>query len=87
MLPKIFTSITRNTRALETELLLLNNQNMQNEVESVYARLRLFKTLRTSVVIYLGKKNFLEISRIFPIFLFFIFLFFSIFFLFSYIFL
>jgi cation transport ATPase len=54
MLPKIFTSITRNTRALETQLLLITSANVQLETESIHQKIKLFKTLRTSVVIYLG---------------------------------
>jgi len=54
MLPKIFTSITRNTRTLETQLLLISQANMDVETQSLYHKIRLFKTLRTSVVIYLG---------------------------------
>ena len=58
MLPKIFTSITRNTRALETQLILMgsNRSDNNNEIAAIHVKIRLFKTLRTAVVIYLGKK-------------------------------
>jgi hypothetical protein len=53
MLPKIFTSITRNTRALETQLLLAIQMRSINELE-IRMKIRLFKRFRTSVIIYLA---------------------------------
>src|SRR5690348_12579188 len=53
MLPRIFTSISRNSRALEAQLLLYNQTNRINEVPSIRTKLKLFKTLRNAVVTYL----------------------------------
>lgn len=53
MLPRIFTSITRNTRALEAQLLLYNQTNRPTEAPNIQAKIKLFKTLRNSVVVYL----------------------------------
>jgi hypothetical protein len=54
MLPKIFTSITRNTRALETQLLFIMQSNTDTETNGIVQKIKLFKTLRSSVVLYLG---------------------------------
>eukprot|EP01114_Cavostelium_apophysatum_P015325 TRINITY_DN4147_c0_g1_i2.p1 TRINITY_DN4147_c0_g1~~TRINITY_DN4147_c0_g1_i2.p1 ORF type:complete len:471 (-),score=51.59 TRINITY_DN4147_c0_g1_i2:63-1475(-) len=57
MLPKIFTSITRNTRALEGQLFLLshaNGANRHNDEQAIREKIKLFKYLRSSVIIYLA---------------------------------
>jgi len=52
MLPRIFASITQNMRALETQLLLLNQVN-NLDIVPLRLKSRLFKLLRASVVLYL----------------------------------
>jgi hypothetical protein len=54
MLPKIFTSITRNTRALQTQLLVMRYATAEAATEPLIAKMRMFKTLRTAVILYLG---------------------------------
>eukprot|EP00026_Physarum_polycephalum_P003808 Phypoly_transcript_03824.p1 GENE.Phypoly_transcript_03824~~Phypoly_transcript_03824.p1 ORF type:complete len:766 (+),score=217.76 Phypoly_transcript_03824:263-2299(+) len=54
MLPKIFTSITRNTRALHTHMLLARYANIELNTEPVLAKIKMFKALRTAVILYLG---------------------------------
>lgn len=54
MLPKIFTSITRNTRALHTHMLLARYANVELNTIPILAKIRMFKALRTAVILYLG---------------------------------
>jgi len=55
MLPKIFTSITRNSRALETQLVMVNRSNLtEQEIDGVHKKIRLYRMLRSSVIMYLG---------------------------------
>jgi len=54
MLPKIFTSITRNTRALHTHMLLARYANVELNTDPILAKIKMFKTLRTAVILYLG---------------------------------
>eukprot|EP00027_Filamoeba_sp_ATCC50430_P006466 CAMPEP_0168546728 /NCGR_PEP_ID=MMETSP0413-20121227/3653_1 /TAXON_ID=136452 /ORGANISM="Filamoeba nolandi, Strain NC-AS-23-1" /LENGTH=417 /DNA_ID=CAMNT_0008576925 /DNA_START=566 /DNA_END=1819 /DNA_ORIENTATION=+ len=54
MLPKIFTSITRNSRTLETQHMIFAHANMTNQMRAVEDKMKVFRSLRTAVVIYLG---------------------------------
>jgi len=54
MLPRIFTSITRNARGLEAQLLIFSQANSLNaDLSPIRQKLKLFKSLRTAVVLYL----------------------------------
>eukprot|EP01113_Clastostelium_recurvatum_P032379 TRINITY_DN4155_c0_g1_i2.p1 TRINITY_DN4155_c0_g1~~TRINITY_DN4155_c0_g1_i2.p1 ORF type:complete len:506 (-),score=129.38 TRINITY_DN4155_c0_g1_i2:28-1545(-) len=53
MMPKIFTSITRNTRALHAQILLIRPANHATTAP-LHAKIRMFKILRTAVILYLG---------------------------------
>eukprot|EP01112_Ceratiomyxa_fruticulosa_P012220 TRINITY_DN3376_c0_g1_i1.p1 TRINITY_DN3376_c0_g1~~TRINITY_DN3376_c0_g1_i1.p1 ORF type:complete len:578 (+),score=69.77 TRINITY_DN3376_c0_g1_i1:571-2304(+) len=54
MLPKIFTSITRNTRALQTQLLMSRLIRSDADVDPLVRKMKMFKVLRTAVILYLG---------------------------------
>jgi hypothetical protein len=55
MLPRIFTSLTQNLRSLENQLWLIENARLNLEITpNITAKARLFKYLRTIVMIYVG---------------------------------
>lgn len=64
MLPKIFTSITTNTTILEAQILMTGRAQTDNDATSLLQKLHLFKTLRTSVVVYLGSILLVSAMRI-----------------------
>lgn len=57
MLPKIFSASAKNIRILQQNLFVLANERIQHqnvEIQSLNQKIKLFKTLRNIIMIYLG---------------------------------
>jgi len=55
MLPRIFTSLTQNLRSLENQLWLIENARLNLDITpNITEKARLFKILRTIVMVYVG---------------------------------
>jgi len=54
MLPKIFASITHNTRTLQAQMLLIRHANHEADTRPLFEKVKMFRSLRLSIIIYLG---------------------------------
>jgi hypothetical protein len=55
ILPKVYSGITKNIRSLETQIWMANNVNLADlPLQAFHRKMRMFRTLRAVVVIYLG---------------------------------